>query len=189
MCVPQGIGNGQPAELVCVQITLLAQGAGKEIKGSGGHWVSARSFNITRNLVFRGELEICRRPLQLVFIQKVFKKGTWRTDSIHHLTYLASVCLSSLPSRRLPFRRCRKWCFWPGARTQLPGSGERAGAAPRRRRCHVGRGACSPSRCREGGALRNSCFSHRDPFNSSRPKSYWDTSLIERIPFGAQEQC
>ena len=160
-----------------MQITLLAQGAAKEIKGNCGHWVSVRSFKVTRSLLFGGELEICRLLLQLVFIQKVFKKGTLRRGSIHRLTYLASVCPSSLLSRRLPFRRCRKRRFQPGARTQLPGSGERAGTAPRRRRCHVGRGTRSPHRCREGAVLRNSCFSIGILLIPPTPNPIWTRPL------------
>lgn len=94
------------------------------------------------------------------------------------------MCLSSLPSCHFPFKCCRKWRFQPGACTQLCGSRERAGAAPRRRRCHVGRGMHSPS---GGWSVEKQLFLHPDPFNSSHPKSYSDTSLSKGIPFGSQE--
>lgn len=35
--------------------------------------------------------------------------------------------------------------------------------------------------------LGKQLFLHRNPFNSSHPKSYLDTFLIERILFGSQE--
>lgn len=95
VCVA-GAGTASGLELVSapVHTRLLAQGAGREIKGSCGHWVSVWC-NVTRNSMFGRELEVCPRLLHLVFISKVFVKGTLRRDGIHLLAYSVSVCLSS----------------------------------------------------------------------------------------------
>lgn len=45
--------------------------------------------------MFGRELEVCPRLLHLVFISKVFVKGTLRRDGIHLLASSVSVCLSS----------------------------------------------------------------------------------------------
>lgn len=121
------------------------------------------------------EVEICRRLLQFVLIQEV--EGSLRKSSIHCSTYLASVCVNSLPTCRLPSdlaERCT-------SRQELAGTG-----LGQWLRCHVGRGTSSLSLPR-GLGLGRQLFLHRNPFNSSHPKSYLDTYLIEQILFGSQE--
>lgn len=170
-----------------MQITLLAQGVGKEIKGNCGHWVSVSSFNITKNLVCRGELEICHRLLQLVFIQKVFEKSTLRRDSIHRLTYLASVREQPaiLPS---PIQMLQKGVLparHSHAAPREQGEGRGSAKTPEVPR---GQSNALPELLPRGCGIEKQLFLHQDPFNSSHLKSYLDTSLIKRILFGSQEQ-
>lgn len=115
--------------------------------------------------------------LQLVFIQKVLRKGVLRRGSIHRSTCSVSEQpvvpvspVQTLQPVALAAERSHT-ARWQQQRGE-------AGAVPGRRRCHVGR----RTRHREGAAVRNSWFLRPDPLNSSHPKSPLDTSLIKCFP-------
>lgn len=85
--------------------------------------------------------------------------------------------MSSLPTCRLPLDLAESCAYIQ----ELAGTGP--GQWPR---CHVGRRTSSLS-LPGGCGLGKQLFLHREPLNSSHPKPYLDTSLIERLPFRSQE--
>lgn len=134
LCVA-GVGTASGLELVSapVHTRLLAQGAGKEIKGSCGHWVSVWC-NVTRNSMFGRELEVFPRLLHLVHLRSVckgyFEKG-W-----HPPLGLLSVRVSEqLPSHSSTLKSGTS----SSASHSVPGAGRG------HRRCHVGRGRAPPA--------------------------------------------